>query len=312
MINEVRQAVLYILAKDNNGYVTPDEFNKYAYTAQMEVFTEYFTEYNLYKNRMKLGRIYSGYADMVKQMEQTIDYFSLNVPIAKALTPATFAVTIVGGVIVGVTITDGGSGYLANISGTLTITGPTGAGGNISYTTDSLGNVNSTTINNGGILYTTVVLTVGGSVSTTYNLPSDWYLIDAVYYGGVEVKPIAHGKLKNLLNSNLTAPTATYPVYLMRGNAMAVYPTTITDPIELFYVRYPRTPNWSYSSITNGEPIFNINDPLYQDFEVADSEFYKLVNKICQYCGVQIREAEVVQYMAGQEQISEVNEVNKT
>lgn len=101
-------------------------------------------------------------------------------------------------------------------------------------------------------------------------------------------------------------------MYVLRGNALTVYPSTIEDPIELFYVRYPRTPNWTYSAITNGEPIFNINDPSYQDFEVADSEFYKLVNKICQYCGVQIREAEVVQYMAGQEQISEANEVNKT
>lgn len=312
MINEVRQTVLYILAKDNNGYVTPDEFNKYAYTAQMEVFTEYFTEYNLYKNRMKLGRIYSGYADMVKQMEQTIDYFSLNVPITKVVTPATFAVTIVGGVITGVTITDGGAGYTPSLAGALIITGPTGSGASINYTTDTLGNVNAVTIVSGGTLYTTVTLSVSASTSSTYNLPADWYLINVVYNGDNEVRPIAQEKLKNLLRSNLTAPTTEYPNYILRGNSLAVYPTTITSPLELFYVRYPRTPNWTYSNITNGEPIFNISDPLYQDFEVADSEFYKLVIKICQYCGVQIREEQVVQYTTQQEQISEQNEVAKT
>ena len=312
MINEIRQTVLYILAKDNNGYITPDEFNKYAYTAQVEVFTEYFRLYNLYKNRMKLGRIYSGYADMVKQLEQTIDYFSLNVPLPKALTPATFAVTIVAGVIVGVVITDGGRGYPASVAGSLIITGPTGSGGNITYTTDALGNISTVTIVNGGTLYTTVTLTVGGSLSTTYNLPSDWYLINAVYNDGNEVRPIAQDKIKNLLRSNLTAPTEEYPYYLMRGNALEVYPTTVDTDLELFYVRYPRVPNWTYLAITNGEPIFNANDPLYQDFEVADSEYYKLVTKILQYCGVQIREADVVQYAVQQEQIIETNDTSKT
>ena len=48
LINEVRQAVMYILDKDNNGNITPDEYNRYAHTAQMEVFTEYFQLYNLF------------------------------------------------------------------------------------------------------------------------------------------------------------------------------------------------------------------------------------------------------------------------
>ena len=311
LINEVRQAVMYILAKDNNGNITPDEYNRYAHTAQMEVFTEYFQLYNLYKNRMKLGRIYSGYADMVKQMEQTINYFSLNVPIAKAVTPATFATTIVSGIITAVTITDGGAGYVPSIAGAVVIAGPTGSGASITYTTDSLGNVNTVTIVSGGTLYTTVSLSIASASSTSYNLPSDWYLIDVVNYGDVEVMPIAHGKLKNLLRSNLTAPTLEYPNYVLRGNSITIYPDTGTtgDPVTLFYVRYPRTPNWSYSLITNGEPIFNINDPLYQDFEVPESEFYKLVIKICQYCGVQIREEQVVAYTAQQEQITETKNV---
>lgn len=312
MINEIRQTVLYILAKDNNGYITPDEFNKYAQTAQIEVFTEYFRLYNLYKNRMKLGRIYSGYADMVKQLEQTIDYFSLNAPITKVVTPAKFTATIVAGVIVSASIADGGAGFVPNTSGSLVIAGPVGSGAIINYTVDSLGNVSTVVVANGGTSYTTVVLSMPNTASTTYNLPSDWYLINAIYSLGFEVKPIAQDKVKNLLRSNLTSPTAEYPNYLMRGNSIAVYPTSISNELELFYVRYPRIPNWTYSTIANGEPIFNVNDPLYQDFEVSASEMYKLVMMICQYCGVQIREPEVVQYAMAQEQLVEQNDNTKT
>lgn len=314
MINEVYQTVKYILAKDNNGIVTPDEFNKYAYTAQVEVFTEYFRLLNLYRNRMKLGRIYEGYSDLMKQLEQTIEYFSLNVPLEKEVTPATFSVTIVLGVITGVSITNGGSGYTSNIAGAVTISGPTGTGASITYTTDSLGNVDSVTIVNGGTGYTTVSLSITSATSTSYNLPSDWYYINAVNYGDVEVKEIAQHKLKNLLRSNLTAPTFAYPNYVLRGNAITIYPDTGTtgDTVTLYYIRWPRTPNWTYSAITNGEPIFNINDPSYQDFEVSESEVYKLIMKICQYCGVQIREEQVVQYTQQQELLTEQNDNAKT
>jgi hypothetical protein len=41
MINEVRNTVMAILNKDNNGYVTPEEFNLFAKQAQLELFEEY-------------------------------------------------------------------------------------------------------------------------------------------------------------------------------------------------------------------------------------------------------------------------------
>jgi len=263
---------------------------------------------------MKLGRIYEGYSDLMKQLEQTIEYFSLNVPLEKEVTPATFSVTIVLGVITGVSIINGGSGYTSNIAGAVTISGPTGTGASITYTTDSLGNVDSVTIVNGGTGYTTVSLSITSATSTSYNLPSDWYYINAVNYGDVEVKEIAQHKLKNLLRSNLTAPTFAYPNYVLRGNAITIYPDTGTtgDTVTLYYIRWPRTPNWTYSAITNGEPIFNINDPSYQDFEVSESEVYKLIMKIYQYCGVQIREEQVVQYTQQQELLTEQNDNAKT
>ena len=51
MINEVRNTVMAILNKDNNGYVTPEEFNLFAKQAQLELFEEYFYDY---KNALNL------------------------------------------------------------------------------------------------------------------------------------------------------------------------------------------------------------------------------------------------------------------
>jgi hypothetical protein len=102
------------------------------------------------------------------------------------------------------------------------------------------------------------------------------------------------------LNSNISP--------FLDGSGFWVSHIWIPKCIEIFYIRYPRIPNWTYSTITNSEPIFNQNDPAYQDFEVAETEYVKLALKILQYCGVQIREQEVVTYAAQQEQITHQTE----
>ena len=46
MINSVRNTVLGILNKNNYGYISPQDFNLYAKQAQLELFDEYFSDYN--------------------------------------------------------------------------------------------------------------------------------------------------------------------------------------------------------------------------------------------------------------------------
>ena len=43
-INNVYQTVLTIINKENRGYLTPDEFNRLANIAQLEIFEGYFTK----------------------------------------------------------------------------------------------------------------------------------------------------------------------------------------------------------------------------------------------------------------------------
>ncbi len=72
-----------------------------------------------------------------------------------------------------------------------------------------------------------------------------------------------------------------------------VYPNTITSNVKVHYLRYPKEPKWTYTSI-GGDPLFNPSAIDYQDFEMPLSDFSDLVVKILQYAGVSIREQEVM------------------
>ena len=72
MINEVRNTVMAILNKDNNGYVTPEEFNLFAKQAQLELFEEYFYDYKNALNLQNKRLSNSGYADIPKQLAEVI------------------------------------------------------------------------------------------------------------------------------------------------------------------------------------------------------------------------------------------------
>lgn len=76
MINSVRNTVLAVSNKQNFGYITPNDFNLYAKQAQLDIFENYFYRYNewvLKQNQRVSG---SGYADIVKNLEEVIDIFS--------------------------------------------------------------------------------------------------------------------------------------------------------------------------------------------------------------------------------------------
>ena len=77
--------------------------------------------------------------------------------------------------------------------------------------------------------------------------------------------------------------------------------------VNIEYLRYPRIPNWTYISISGGEPIFDSMANDFQDFEVGIAEETELINKILQMAGMSIREIQAVQ-QAGQEELERKTE----
>ena len=224
MINEVRQNVLAILNKNNYGYLTPADFNLFAKQAQLEIFENYFYDYDYTINKQNAMRSGDGYADILKGLEEVIDTFS---------------------------------------------------------STSTLTQVSN----------------------NNYSAPSDYYLINKVIFNNIEVERVTQSKMLYLTSSLLTAPSTSYPSYVLEGSTVTVYPVTITgaNDISAQYIRYPLDPNWTYATLSNGEAVFDQSNADYQDFELPQSDMYNLIMKICEYAGVTIREAQVVQYAQTEE-----------
>lgn len=77
MINEVRNTVLAVINKNNYGYITPSDFNLFAEQAQLDIFEDYFYQFNSQINSENARRSGSGYADIKKGLEEVIDSFSM-------------------------------------------------------------------------------------------------------------------------------------------------------------------------------------------------------------------------------------------
>ncbi len=67
------------------------------------------------------------------------------------------------------------------------------------------------------------------------------------------------------------------------------------------YFRYPLPPRWTYLQLTNGEPVFDQNQPDFQNFELPQDDEVNLIIKILQYAGISIREGDVYQFAQAEE-----------
>ena len=71
-VNTVYQTVLFILNKEQRGYMTPAEFNSLATQVQLEIFDKYFEDLNVFLRQMGNE---SEYANRVKTVEEKISIF---------------------------------------------------------------------------------------------------------------------------------------------------------------------------------------------------------------------------------------------
>tara|TARA_R100000951_G_scaffold82959_5_gene70665 strand:- start:10721 stop:11464 length:744 start_codon:yes stop_codon:yes gene_type:complete len=239
MINSVRNTVLSILNKNNYGYISPADFNLFAKQAQLQIFDEYFSDYNKQLNKENARQSGTGYANISKSLIEVIDFFSV---------------------------------------------------------TNNLTNVSDNTF----------------SLPSETTTGDDYYLLNKVLCYDTTTTPrtlrgeaeyVTHSNITLLNTSHLTAPSINYPAYTTEGSLLTVFPASFntTNSVQCQYIRYPKAPQWTFSSVTAGEPIFNPNVSGYQDFELAIDDEYRLVNRILQQCGISIREGDVYQYANSEE-----------
>jgi len=307
MINGVRNAVLSVLNKNNYGYISPSDFNLYAANSQMEIFEEYFTNYNKVINAENARASGVDYADMEQPIAEVLEYF-LRTDYLSKISANKFSMPT--------PTTTGFYTYMLLDVKCKPVVLRTGTNTSVvaSQLVDSTALFTTYDIVAGDVvtnLTTGLVSTVLSVVSNTVlSLDSNIFLAVGNAYAiissttVVQAEKVINNKLSLLVNSNLTQPTVEFPVYALQGNELTFYPITLVNKgqIEATYFRYPKVPKWTYVTLTNGEPVFDQSQVDYQDFELPTEDEYKLVTKILEYCGMSIREIQVTQFGLSQEQ----------
>ena len=139
-----------------------------------------------------------------------------------------------------------------------------------------------------------------------------FYRIGTVTYNSssnpVEIQRLQRSDYYQIQRSPLTRATNSFPNYLYENNKLYISPNTIISAgdITVDFVRKPRNVVWGYSLGAVGQYVY---DPATsQNFELSESEQTSLIIKILLYSGVIIKDPQLIQVAAAEEQATEVNQ----
>jgi hypothetical protein len=279
----------------------------------MELFEDYFTDLNTVINRENRRLSGTDYVEASKSLSEFLDYFiveknlypnipTLGIPNNQFFNPSP--------------ITTGDYAYLINK--VLCYTNKKATGTNTAVFAFQLFD-SAASFSNSGVVVGDIVVNNTTNKSTYVNTLiasnvlglnddifiaiGDTYTIYS-YTEYSESERVSNGKIASLNMSMLTAPSIMFPAYTQSESLMYLYPTSIAGfgAVKATYFRYPKNPKWTYISLAGGEPAFDQSQPDYQDFELPLEDEYRLIVKILQYCGISIRETQVVQYAMSKEQ----------
>lgn len=313
MINSVRNTVQSVLNKNNYGYISPADFNLYAKQAQMEFFEEYFSSYNKVINMENARMSGTDYADIEQPIAEVMESFLTSDFLIPIFTSSGFSTNKF---YAPTTVTVGNDFYMINklLCYTKVVVNGINTSVFVNDLRDAVVDFITAGVSPGDIVVNTGTYQSAEVMTVAIHkleLSDDIFPTvgqDYTIYSGSnisEAEKVSAGKITMLNNSLLTAPSTMYPAYTLTNvNNITVYPKTIYGygAVNATYFRYPKDPKWTYITLANGEPLFDQSQPDYQDFELPPEEEYKLAVKILQYCGITIREGEVVQFAMAQEQ----------
>jgi hypothetical protein len=243
-VDTVYKTVLYILNKEQRGYITPDEFNRLATQVQLEIFETYFEELN---QQLRVGGNSSEYANRVKKLEEKTSRFFTS----EALT-----------------VTQGAGEYWASAN-----------------------------------------LATLGSGNSVHRLGTIEYIEhrDAAISSSevpVELEEVTAHDFNLARRSKLTSPSSTWPMFYIIQTSVRILPaniTTVGPPAKSYiinYVKKPAGPSWGYTvNGTTGAYIYNAGTST--DFEIDDTDQTDIILKILGYCGIIIRDPQILQAAGG-------------
>ena len=136
-------------------------------------------------------------------------------------------------------------------------------------------------------------LTVTAGVAT---IPNDYLYYDTLAVSGKQAQECTEDEIVELLNSKIKPPTAMFPKVVVHSNGFNVYPTN-SAALTVSYLRKPASPKWNY---TGNPAVYNPTGS--QDFETSETTHLEICNRILQFCGLNLKLDEIVQWSEMAEQ----------
>ena len=161
-------------------------------------------------------------------------------------------------------------------------------------------------VNNG------ILLTPDGSTVVDINTevaPAYWFfsaLTHRLSYNDTDGQLISYHKEINIVkdgefalrsSSQIKPPTHKHPISVLRAKDFEIAPLSI-NIVKLVYLRHPNTPAWAYT-IVNKRPVYDSNSST--DIDAPQSALNELTMIACEYLGIHIREQQLIQFAAMQE-----------
>lgn len=239
-INTVYTTVLYVLNKEQRGYITPAEFNSLASQVQDEIFQSYFPDGNQQNRKNQTNS------------QNDTEFFNIYKDIAYKLYPFEKE---------------------------------------LSFTYDATNN---------GFTYigSETVYKIGEIISTYTGQPQ---------YDSV-TELTSKSDYSKITRSKLTTPSKQYPICYTTNEAsqllIKVSPTPNSLAVNL--LTSPVDPIWGFSIGGLGQYIYSSSSST--DFELDVSEQANLIIGILKYCGIIVRDPQIVQAAEQEARQIEINE----
>ena len=133
-----------------------------------------------------------------------------------------------------------------------------------------------------------------------YRLGTVWYSSTTNLVDGVEIQEVNANELLDILNSPLTTPTLTNPIYIEDEAGLIIYPNTITavNTVIASLVAFPTVPRWGYVVISE-KAMFDPSTTTH--FDLHPTEEAELVYKILKYAGVSMDKDSIMRAGQGME-----------
>ena len=138
-----------------------------------------------------------------------------------------------------------------------------------------------------------------------YVLPADYMHLIGVYSGIYQAKFVRHSELGKVLNSAIIAPSTSNPIYTIAPTADGATPATKLNfyvsasgpnsiAYKAVYLSKPSVPALGHYVVQLGTGLFDASTSTALD--APKSVHSKIMNKVLQYLGIHLKDADVVSY----------------